>query len=69
MPNEKTAKLNLIVCGNISRLMNRIFVQRLMDEGAFTREAMIRTIFSEGSLFLDEGMSLLVQEFGRDYET
>ncbi len=69
MPNEKTAKLNLIVCGSISRLMNRIFVQRLMDEGAFTREAMIRTIFSEGSLFLDEGMSLLVQEFGRDYET
>ena len=69
MPNEKTAKLNLIVCGSISRLMNRIFVQRLMDEGAFTREAMIRTIFSEGSSFLDEGMSLLVQEFGRDYET
>lgn len=121
--HEKTAKLNLIVCGSINRLMNRIFrdeqeplygrntgslrvlpfrasvlkrilsdhapgavnddllalwtftggvaryVQRLMDEGAFTREAMIRTIFSEGSSFLDEGMSLLVQEFGRDYET
>ena len=121
--HEKTAKLNLIVCGSINRLMNRIFrdeqeplygrntgslriapfkasvlkkilsdhapnyanddllalwtftggvaryVQRLMDDGAFTREAMIRSIFSEGSSFLDEGLSLLVQEFGRDYET
>ena len=121
--HEKTAKLNLIVCGSINRLMNRIFrdeqeplygrntgslriapfkasvlkqiladhapnytnddllalwtftggvaryVQRLMDDGAFTREAMIKSIFSEGSSFLDEGLSLLVQEFGRDYET
>ncbi len=45
------------------------YVQRLMDDGAFTREAMIKSIFSEGSSFLDEGLSLLVQEFGRDYET
>ena len=120
---EKTAKLNLIVCGSINRLMRKIFtddqeplygrntgslkvtpfrisvlkriladhapgykpddllalwtftggvaryVQRLMDDGATTRKRMIRSIFSEGSSFLDEGLSLLVQEFGRDYET
>ena len=120
---EKTAKLNLIVCGSINRLMRKIFtdeqeplygrntgsikvapfrisvlkriladhapgykpddllalwtftggvaryVQRLMDDGATTRKRMIRCIFSEGSSFLDEGLSLLVQEFGRDYET
>ena len=119
---EKSAKLNLIVCGSINRLMNKIFrdeheplygrntgslkvlpfrisvlkrilsdyapnygpddllalwtftggvaryVQRLVDEGATTREAMIKCIFAEGSSFLDEGVSLLVQEFGRDYE-
>lgn len=120
---EKTAKLNLIVCGSINRLMRKIFtddreplygrntgsikvapfrisvlkriladhapgykpddllalwtftggvaryVQRLMDDDATTRKEMIRCIFSEGSSFLDEGLSLLVQEFGRDYET
>ena len=118
---EKRAKINLIVCGSVNRLMNKIFrddseslygrntsmirvdpfkisvlkeilkthkpdysaddllslwtftggvaryVQHLMDAGACDRESMIRFIFREGSSFLDEGLMILVQEFGKDY--
>ena len=118
---EKTAKLNLIVCGSMNRLINKIFrdsaeplygrntasikvepfkisvlkdilayhkpnysnedllalwtftggvaryVQQLMDGHALDRESMIRFIFQEGSSFIDEGLMILVQEFGKDY--
>lgn len=118
---EKKARLNLLVCGSIHRLMKRIFddrqeplygrrtnflrlepfrpsvlkeilgahhpqyhaedllalwtftggvaryVQRLMDDGAVTKEAMVAAIFCDGSSFIDEGLSLLAQEFGSDY--
>ena len=118
---EKRAKLNLIVCGSVNRLMSRIFrddaeplygrntnmlrvdpfkvsvlkeilatykptydpddllalwtftggvaryVQHLMDAGAYDRESMIKYIFRDGSPFLDEGLMILVQEFGKDY--
>ena len=120
---EKDSHLNLIVCGSINRLMNRIFrdrqeplygrrtdslrvepfrasvlkeilsehapsyqpedllalwsftggvaryVQRLMDDGATTKDAMIDAIFCDGSSFVDEGQSLLTQEFGSEYST
>jgi len=117
------AKMNLIVCGSLNSLMNRIFrdkkeplygretsfikvapfppsilkailhdhstmatpddllalfaltggvakyVALLMDHGAFTREAMIEDMVSEGSIFLEEGRAGLVEEFGKDYGT
>jgi len=120
---EKTAKLNLIVCGSVNRLMTRIFkdrseplygrntglmhvepfrvsvlkeilatykprytsddllslwtltggvaryVELLMDDRATSRKAMIKTVFSVDSPFFDEGMSILVQEFGKEYGT
>ena len=120
---EKKSRLNLIVCGSINRLMNKIFrdrqeplygrrtdslrlepftpsvlkeilaehsprhaqedllalwaftggvaryVQRLMDDGATTRDAMIDAIFCEGSSFIDEGLALLSLEFGAEYST
>ena len=120
---HKDAKLNLIVCGSVNRLMNRIFkdrseplygrntgllhvdpfktsvlkdilafhspgfsnddllalwtltggvaryVEQLMDDGAFTRAKMLESIFRRDSPYLDEGMSILVQEFGKDYGT
>ena len=120
---EKAAKLNLLVCGSVNRLMNRIFkdrseplygrntgsihvdpfrvsvlkeilgahhpdytaddllslwtltggvvryVELLMDEKAFTRKAMIKSVFSIDSPFFDEGMAVLIQEFGKEYGT
>ena len=45
------------------------YVELLMDERAFTRKAMVKTVFSVDSPFFDEGMSVLVQEFGKEYGT
>ena len=121
--NKDSAKLNLVVCGSIYRLMTELFsdqyaplygrntglmhvdpfrasvikdilgrhspgytkddllalwtftggvaryVELLMDEGAFTKDAMIDVIFQKDSPYLDEGTSILVQEFGKDYGT
>jgi AAA+ ATPase superfamily predicted ATPase len=120
---QKNAKLNLVVCGSVNRLMSRIFkdeseplygrntgllhvepfkvsvlkkileahapnyanedllalwtmtggvaryVEQLMDDGAFTREKMLASVFRRDSPYLDEGMSILVQEFGKEYGT
>ena len=45
------------------------YVEELMDRGYVTKEAMIDGILSEHSFFLDEGKSVLVQEFGKEYGT
>ena len=120
---QKKAKLNLIVCGSVNRLMNRIFkdmaeplygrntgllhvrpfrvsvlkeilkehsprysnddllalwtltggvaryVEQLMDDGAVTRKKMFASVFRIDSSYLDEGFSVLVQEFGKEYGT
>lgn len=120
---HKDSKLNLIVCGSVNRLMNRIFrdrseplygrntgllhvdpfkvsvlreilacyspnfsnddllalwtmtggvaryVEQLMDDGAVTRKKMFASIFRRDSPYLDEGMVILVQEFGKEYGT
>ena len=120
---QKTSQLNLIVCGSVNRLMNRIFkdrseplygrdtaflhvdpfrisvlkeilssyspnyknddllalwtmtggvaryVEQLMDDGAVTRDKMLDSIFRRDSPYLDEGLAVLVQEFGKEYGT
>ena len=120
---QKSSCLNLIVCGSVNRLMNRIFkdrseplygrdtafvhvdpfrisvlkeilssyspsyknedllalwtmtggvaryVEQLMDAGAVTRDKMLDSVFRRDSTYLDEGMAVLVQEFGREYGT
>ena len=120
---QKSSQLNLIVCGSVNRLMNRIFkdrseplygrntafvhvdpfrisvlkeilsfhspnyknddllalwtmtggvaryVEQLMDEGAVTCDKMLDSIFRRDSPYLDEGMAVLVQEFGKEYGT
>lgn len=120
---QKDAKMNLVVCGSVNRLMQKIFgddseplygrntasltvdpfrvsvlkdilstykpnyvqddllalwtmtggvaryVEQLMDDGAFDRQAMLKSVFKTGSSFLDEGIAVLVQEFGKDYGT
>ena len=45
------------------------YVELLVDAGAFTFDAMLDTIIREDSPFVDEGRSVLVDEFGRDYGT
>jgi AAA+ ATPase superfamily predicted ATPase len=43
------------------------YVDLLVDAKAFTVEKIIDEIFSENSLFLDEGKNVLIDEFGKDY--
>lgn len=45
------------------------YVELLVDAGVFTFDAMLDTIVREDSPFVDEGRSVLVDEFGRDYGT
>lgn len=118
---EKTSKINLVVCGSIYSLMQKIFknkkeplygrqtaelrvkpfnpsvlkqilqdikpdyskedllalftftggvakyVGQLVDASALDKDAMIRTIISPNSTFLNEGKNNLIEEFGKDY--
>ena len=45
------------------------YVEQLMDDGAFTRKKMLDSVFQLDSSYLDEGVSILVQEFGKEYGT
>lgn len=45
------------------------YVELLMDAGAFTLNAMVKRMVSEGSTIINEGKVLLVDEFGKDYGT
>jgi len=119
--NRREAKINLIVCGSINTLMNKLFrdskeplygrqtefmklepftpsvikdllgkynpcynkedllalylltggvpkyVELLIDAEAFTKEDMLHRATAKNSFFLDEGRSMLIEEFGRDY--
>ena len=117
------SKVNLVVCGSVNRLMNKIFfndaeplygrntgklhlhpfkasllkrifkhyhpnytqeellvlwtltggiaryVDLLMSNEAFTVEDMLSTVFGRITSFIDEGKTVLVEEFGKDYGT
>src|ERR1035437_7633007 len=43
------------------------YVELLVEANAFTLEAILDEIFSDNSLFLDEGKNVLIDEFGKDY--
>lgn len=43
------------------------YVELLIDRDAFTVEKMIRSVTEENSIFLEEGIILLSQEFGKRY--
>ncbi len=43
------------------------YVELLVEAGAFTLHDILGTVFSENSLFLDEGKNVLIDEFGKDY--
>ena len=43
------------------------YIEELMDRGFVTKDSMIDGILGEHSYFFDEGKSVLVQEFGKEY--
>lgn len=43
------------------------YVEMLAHANAFTLEQIVDVVFSENSLFLDEGKNVLIDEFGKDY--
>lgn len=43
------------------------YIELLLDKGCLTKESMIEYIFSDNSIFLEEGNVLLIQEFGKKY--
>jgi hypothetical protein len=45
------------------------YAENFVSAGALTLETMLNEIFSENSLFLEEGKNTLIEEFGRDYTT
>lgn len=45
------------------------YVENFVSAGALKFETMLDEIFSENSLFLEEGKNTLIEEFGRDYTT
>jgi hypothetical protein len=44
-------------------------VQLLVEDHAFTVDAMINSIISSDSVFINEGRAVLFEEFGKDYDT
>lgn len=45
------------------------YMQLLLEHGCDSKDAIIHYITSENSLFIDEGRYMLIQEFGKHYET
>jgi AAA+ ATPase superfamily predicted ATPase len=45
------------------------YVQLLVEDHAFTVDSMIDSIISPDSVFINEGRAILVEEFGKDYDT
>lgn len=45
------------------------YVQLLIEDGAFTVDSMIDSIIRSDSVFINEGKAILIEEFGKDYDT
>lgn len=45
------------------------YVQLLVEDHALTVDTMIDSIISSDSIFINEGKSILIEEFGKDYDT
>lgn len=51
-----------LVTGGVAK-----YVEILVEEGSFTKDDIISDVFSDNSLFIDEGKNVLIDEFGKDY--
>ncbi|MDE5877104.1 MAG: ATP-binding protein [Muribaculaceae bacterium] len=45
------------------------YVQLLIDDGAITLDSMIESMISSDSIFINEGRAILIEEFGKEYDT
>ena len=65
-PNYKPADLLALwtLTGGVAR-----YVDLLMSEKAYSRKRMLETVFDPTSSYLDEGRTILADEFGPDYGT
>lgn len=45
------------------------YIESFMDNGAFSRDAMLRHMIRKDSIFIDEGKRMLVEAFGKEYGT
>ncbi len=45
------------------------YVEYFVDRKLFTAEAMLNAIFAPGSIFLEEGRNVLIEELGKEYGT
>jgi len=43
------------------------YIEQLVINQAFTKDKIVDTLFYDGSFFLDEGLNVLVEEFGKEY--
>jgi uncharacterized protein len=53
-----------ILTGGIAK-----YTELFYDEEILTLDSMLNSVFRPGSLFLDEGRNVLIEEFGKDYGT
>lgn len=51
-----------IITGGVAK-----YIERLISKKAFDKKAILDTLFTEESFFLDEGRNVLIDEFGKDY--
>jgi len=45
------------------------YIETFVEKNALTLESILDLIFSENSLFIDEGKNILIEEFGKEYTT
>ena len=44
------------------------YVELLIDDNAMTLDTMVESMISSDSIFINEGRSILIEEFGKDYD-
>lgn len=60
--SEENLFYNYLITGGVPR-----YQELLYENGNFTKEKIIDQIFQRDSFFIEEGRSLLIQEFGKEY--
>ena len=60
--SEENLFYNYLITGGVPR-----YQELLYENGNFTKENIINQIFQRNSFFIEEGRSLLIQEFGKEY--
>ncbi|HRY84680.1 MAG TPA: DUF234 domain-containing protein, partial [Candidatus Cloacimonadota bacterium] len=62
--NADNLLANYLLTGGVPR-----YLELVQASGSMNRENLIEQVFSDYSIYADEGKNLLIEEFGRDYGT